>query len=154
MTPTRSSSPARPRRRHLGWIVPAGLLVLAIGGCAGEVREGDADLQVRWTFEPAEPTVGRSDIVLDVSDVDWSPRNGARVVITGSRDGVALTVDTARGQGAGRYVASGVRFEVAGDWLLRARVETTDGRWVEVERPLRVEVPGADPGDGSAADPD
>lgn len=127
------------RRARLGWT--AAVLVLAAAGCAGDKRDGDADLQVRWSFEPSPPRVGTAQVRVDVSDVDWSPRNGARVVLTGAREGINLVVDTARGEGAGRYVAPAFRFEVAGDWVLRARVETPDGRWVEVERPVTVVVP-------------
>lgn len=112
-------------------------------GCGGEARTGDADLQVRWTFEPSPPQVGRAQVRLEVSDVDWTPRNGATVVLTGLRDGVELVVDTARGQGAGVYLAPEFRFEVSGAWVLRARVETADRRWVEVERPVRVEAGGS-----------
>ena len=39
-------------------------------------------------------------------------------------------------------MARDFRFEVTGVWLLRARVETADGRWVEVEREVEV-VAGA-----------
>ncbi len=112
-------------------------------GCGGEARTGDADLQVRWSIEPSPPRVGTAQVRLDVSDVDWTPRNGATVVLRGFRDGVELVVDTARGQGAGVYLAPEFRFEVAGDWLLRARVETTDRRWVEVERAVTVEAGGS-----------
>lgn len=128
----------RPSPRS--WILTA-LTALVAGGCGGTARDGDADLQVRWSFEPSPPRVGTAEIRVDVSDVDWSPRNGARVFLTGVREGITLVVDTARGEGAGRYVAPAFRFEVAGDWVLRARVETPDGRWVEVERPVTVGVP-------------
>lgn len=117
--------------------------VLVLAACGGEARTGDPDLQVRWSFEPSPPRVGTVAVRLEVSDVDWSPRNGATVVLTGTRDGVELVVDTARGEGAGRYVAPGFRFEVAGDWVLRARVETPDRRWVEVERAVTVDAGGA-----------
>lgn len=130
-------------RARLAWTVAA--LVLAAAGCAGDKRDGDANLQVRWSFAPSPPQVGSAEVRVDVSDVDWSPRNGARVILTGTRDGITLVVDTARGQGAGRYVAPAFRFEVAGDWVLRARVETPDGRWVEVERPVQVAAPEAEP---------
>lgn len=137
----RRACPVLPRlayRRVVGLALAAVTLVGA--ACGGDVREGDADLQVRWTFEPSPPTVGTAEVRLDVSDVDWTPRNGAKVVVTGLRDGISLVVDTARGQGAGRYVVPAFRFEVAGGWVLRARVETTDGRWVEVEEPVTVEA--------------
>lgn len=141
----RSAVPLRPHpNAAAGRIVPGvllALLVLVPGACGGPARSGDADLQVRWSFEPSPPVVGTAEVRVDVSDVDWSPRNGARVVVTGSRDGITLVTDTARGQGAGRYVAPAFRFEVAGDWVLRARVDTPDGRWVEVAHPVRVEAP-------------
>lgn len=114
----------------------------AAGGCGDQARHGDADLQVRWRFEPSPPRVGRVEIRLDVSDVDWTPRNGARVVVTGLRDGIAMAVDTAVGRGAGSYVAGDFTFVVSGAWTLKARVEIPDGRWVEVEQALTVEAPG------------
>lgn len=123
--------------------VAAAAVCLLLLGCGGEARTGDADLQVRWSFEPSPPRVGTAQVRLEVSDVDWTPRNGATVVLTGLRDGVELVVDTARGQGAGVYLAPEFRFEVSGDWVLRARVETTDRRWVEVERAVTVEAGGS-----------
>jgi hypothetical protein len=124
-------------------VVIAAVTCALLLGCGGEGRAGDADLQVRWSFDPSPPGVGTAQVRLDVSDVDWSPRNGATIVVTGLRDGVALVVDTARGQGAGRYLIPEFRFEVAGNWVLRAHVETTDRRWVEVERPVTVRAHGS-----------
>lgn len=122
----------------------AALTLLAVTvACSAERRSGDPDLQLRWSFEPDPPTLGSNAITIDVSDVDWSPRNGAHVILTGLRDDLVLVVDTAVGQGAGRYLAEDFRFEVAGTWVLRARVESPDGRWVEVERPVDLEVPGS-----------
>ncbi|MHB1192296.1 MAG: hypothetical protein ACYC6F_04540 [Longimicrobiales bacterium] len=131
--------PAPPRSPSLGALAA----VLLLAACGGEARTGDADLQVTWSFEPSPPRVGTAQVRLEVTDVDWTPRNGATVVVTGLRDGVELVVDTARGEGAGRYVAPAFRFEVAGAWVLRARVETTDRRWMEVERPVTVEAGGS-----------
>jgi hypothetical protein len=118
----------------------AAALLLA---CGDPGRTGDVDLQVRWRFEPSPPAVGTAAVRLEVSDVDWTPKNGATVVVTGLREGVELVVDTARGQGAGVYLIPEFRFEVAGSWVLRARVETADRRWVEVEHPLTVEAGGS-----------
>lgn len=134
----RSLSTPHPTRA-LGALVAAVLLL----ACGEPGRTGDADLQVRWSFDPSPPGVGTAEVRLDVSDVDWTPRNGAIVVVTGLRDGLALVVDTARGQGAGRYVIPEFRFEAAGSWVLRARVETTDRRWVEVERTVTLEAEGS-----------
>ena len=89
---------------------------------------------------PDPPRVGVAAVGVEVSDVDWTPRNGATVIITGLRDGMSLVVDTAVGEGAGRYVAPSFRFAVAGDWVLRARIETLERRWVEVERAVKVEA--------------
>jgi len=115
------------------------LLVVLASACGqGGQRAGNADLQLRWTFEPDPPQVGTGEIRVDVSDVSWNPRNGARVILTGIRDGVELVVDTARGEGAGRYLAPAFRFEVAGAWILRARVETPEGSWTEEERAVEV----------------
>lgn len=133
----------QPPRSHPPFLRAAAALAgfLVVAACAGETRRGDPDLQVRVGFEPDPPTMGAAAIHVDVSDVDWSPRNGARVILTGLRGGLELEVDTALGQGAGRYLTEDFRFEVAGDWVLRIRVESPDGRWVEVERDIEVAVP-------------
>ena len=78
-----------------------------------------------------------------VTEVDWTPRNGATVIVTGIRDSLQLVLDTARGQGAGRYETGDFTFEVTGDWVLSVRVETTDGRWVEVDHPITVSAEGS-----------
>lgn len=95
-------------------------------------------MHVHVTVEPAAPSLGPARVLVEVGDADWSPRNGARVVLTGTRDGVVLAVDTARGEGAGRYLADAFPFEVTGAWLLTARVELPDGRWQEVDRHVTV----------------
>jgi len=136
--------PLRAGPRCAGNVARAGLAAaLLLAGCDRETRTGDADLQVRWSFEPSPPQVGTAEVRLEVSDVDWTPRNGATVILSGTRNGVVLSVDTARGEGAGQYVAPAFRFEVSGDWVLRARVETPDRRWVEVERTVTVGTTGS-----------
>lgn len=123
-------------------LVPPTLLLALLAGCSGDtVRRGDADLQLRVTVDPEPATLGGTDVEVAVSDVDWRPRNGARVYLTGSREGVVLVRDTAVGQGAGLYLAESVPFPVAGAWLLTVRVETPGGRWTELERTLAVEPP-------------
>lgn len=125
-------------------VAACALLALLAAACGqGGQRAGNADLQLRWTFDPNPPQVGTGQIRVDVSDVSWKPRNGARVILTGTRDGVELVVDTARGEGAGRYLAPAFRFEVAGQWILRARVETPEGSWTEEE--YSVEVVAGEP---------
>ena len=126
-------------RRGPGALALGAALAVSVAACAqGVPRSGDADLQLRWTFAPDPPRVGTGEIRVDVADVSWRPRNGARVILTGIRDGVELVVDTARGEGAGRYLASSFRFEVAGQWVLRARVETPEGGWTEEEHTVEV----------------
>lgn len=115
------------------------LLAVLLSACGpGGQRTGTADLQLRWTLEPDPPQVGTGQVRVDVADVSWRPRNGARVILTSIRDGVELVVDTARGEGAGGYVAPAFRFEVAGQWIIRARVETPEGSWTEEERSVEV----------------
>ena len=141
--PTFLPAPQRPPSRRPPPVLAALAAAFLLGACGGDPRTGDADLQVKWSFEPSPPRVGTAAVRLEVADVDWTPENGATVVVTGLRDGVELVVDTARGQGAGLYLSPEFRFEVAGNWVLRARVETTDRRWMEVERPVTVEAGGS-----------
>ncbi|MFQ5535920.1 MAG: hypothetical protein ACE5GJ_00585 [Gemmatimonadota bacterium] len=118
------------------------LFVLPATGCREEAREGDADLQIRVTVSPDPPRVGASArIDVDVAEVDWSPRNGDRVTLEASRNGVVLAVDIARGVGAGRYSTDPMHFEVTGAWILSVRVDTRDGRWSRVQLPLAVVAP-------------
>lgn len=111
--------------------------------CTSVERRGDANLQVALEIEPSPPQVGPATLSVVVTGVDWTPRNGAMVILTGLRDSLALLTDTARGQGAGRYESTSFGFEVAGEWLVSVRVETTDGRWVEVDHPVTVTAEGS-----------
>ena len=114
-------------------------LLLALSAC-GSDRRGDPDLQVALSVEPDPPRVGTAAVQVRVAEVDWSPRNGDRVILRGVRDSIVLTQDTAVGQGAGLYRAEALPFPVAGSWILTVRVEARDGRWVEVDETLRVEA--------------
>jgi len=124
---------------------PFVLLALAacLFACAPQERRGDANLQVALEIEPSPAQVGAATLAVMVTGVDWTPRNGATVILTGMRDSLALVVDTARGQGAGRYESANFGFEVAGEWLVSVRVEMTDGRWVEVDHPVTVTAEGS-----------
>ena len=123
------------------------LFVLCLAGslfaCSSDERRGDADLQIAVEVSPSPPRVGSATVSVMVTDVDWTPRNGATVIVTGLRDSLQLALDTARGQGAGRYEAADFSFEVTGEWVLSVRVETTDGRWVEVDHPVTVTAEGS-----------
>ena len=106
-------------------------------------KDCDANLQIAVEVSPSPPRVGAATIAVVVTDVDWTPRNGATVIVTGMRDSLQLVLDTARGQGAGLYEAADFGFEVTGEWVLSVRVVTTDGRWVEVEHPVTVTAEGS-----------
>ena len=132
-------------RDHLGPL-PAllvFLLAVSVSACSPQERRGDADLQVGVEVAPSPPQVGAATVAVVVTEVDWTPRNGATVIVAGIRDSLQLVLDTARGQGAGRYETSHFTFEVTGEWVLSVRVETTDGRWVEVEHPVTVSAEGS-----------
>jgi len=134
--------PSPSRRRTLtpaAFPVALALLVI-LSGCGPEERRGDLDLQVAVSVDPDPPRVGTADVQIRVADVDWSPRNGDRVILRGVRDSIVLTQDTAVGQGAGLYLAEALPFPVRGSWILTVRVEARDGRWVEVDEALRVEA--------------
>lgn len=104
------------------------LFVLLLPVACTPSGEDAGGLALTWRLHPDPPTVGPVAVSVIVSDPDWSPRNGATVIVYGMRDSVTLARDTARGTGAGRYVTDDFVFEVAGDWTLEARVHTTDGR--------------------------
>lgn len=114
------------------------LAVLSVSACARDTRRGDPDIQVRWAISPSPPSVGTARLRVIVSDARWRLRNGAHVTVSATRDSVRMAVDTAMGQGAGQYAIDDFLFPVAGDWVLSARVETPDGRWAEVDHPLKV----------------
>jgi hypothetical protein len=114
-------------------------LLPLVAGCGPDARRGDRELEVRVRVTPDPPTLETAGVEVAVAELDWSPRNGDRVVILGRREGVLLLQDTARGRGAGRYRAEKLDFPVAGEWLLTVRVETRDDRWVEVDRRVEVE---------------
>ncbi len=96
---------------------------------------------MKLSFEPDPPVIGQADVVLEVADVDWRPRNGDRVIVTALREDVAVAVDTAMGQGAGQYRVARFPFPVAGDWMMTVRVETPGGVWAELDYPIEVVAP-------------
>jgi hypothetical protein len=124
----------------LRFLLVAALLGVGLSlACGRDTRRGDPNIQVRWDIEPSPPAVGKARVRVTVSDLDWAPRNGAHVIVTAVRDSVRMAVDTAVGQGAGQYIIDDFVFQVAGKWTLRARVETNDGRWAEVDHRVRVQ---------------
>jgi hypothetical protein len=136
------ANPLRHRLRPLPALLLFGLAA-SLGACSSDERRGDADLQVGVEVSPSPPQVGAATVAVMVTEVDWTPRNGATVIVAGVRDSLQLVLDTARGQGAGRYETAGFTFEVTGEWVLSVRVETTDGRWVEVDHPITVSAEGS-----------
>jgi hypothetical protein len=129
---------SRPLRGLLAFILAGSLFA-----CSSDERRGDTDLQIALDISPSPARVGPATVGVVVTDVDWTPRNGATVIISGTRDSLQLVLDTARGQGAGRYEAADFGFEVAGAWVLKVRVETTEGRWTEMDRPVTVTAKGS-----------
>lgn len=121
--------------------LPTLLLLVVAAACSPseEARRGDAELALRVTMDPSPTASGLSAVQVLVAEEDWTPRNGARVFLTGHRDGHAVVRDTAVGRGAGLYLADSVRFPQAGDWVLTVRVEIPGGRWVETDRTVTVD---------------
>ena len=116
--------------------------VVLTASCAGEGHRGSAGLQIRVSVDPVPPSVGSARITVHVSDQAWTPRNGLRVTVRGTRTDAATVTETAVGEGTGRYVAEGFTFSGAGEWVLTVRAELPDGRWTERDRVVAVGPPG------------
>lgn len=134
--PPQAGAPVRPFP-FLLWVLAA----LAVAGC-GRERAGDPALSIEVHVSPTPAAVGPARVMVDVTDAAGAPIEGARVTVAArSEDGGAVVVESARAEGAegtGRYTVPALPFGARGEWTLTVRAEVPDGRWAEVEHPVRV----------------
>lgn len=116
------------------------VLLLASAACGADPHRGDGRLQIAWELEDRTPPPGPVRVVVQVTEMDWTPRNGLRVTVRARSPDGEVTSWPAPGEGAGRYVAEGVALAEPGPWTVTARAERPDGRWTE--RDVTVTVGG------------
>ena len=131
--PPPAGIPVRPFPSLL-WVLAA----LAVAGC-GRERAGDPALSIEVHVSPTPAAVGPARVMVDVTDAAGAPIEGARVTVAARpEDGGAVVAESARAEGRGRYTVPALPFGDRGEWTLTVRAELPDGRWAEVEHPVRV----------------
>lgn len=116
------------------------LLLLLVVSCRGSATDLP-DINVDLALTPSPPQVGRSEIVLTLTDAAGQPISGAEVELEGnmSHAGMAPVLTEATEVAPGRYEAP-LEFTMAGDWFILVRATLPDGRKLE----RQMNVPGVE----------
>ena len=119
------------------------LLLPGLLGACGRERAGDPSLSLRVRVSPTPAAVGPARLLIELEGLA-SDSMPARITVVGSLPGGPVVHDSARAEAPGLHVVPAFVFPVRGEWTLRVRAELPDGRWAEIEHPVRV-VGGALP---------
>ncbi len=105
------------------------LVVLVVpAGCRNRDEAGK-DVKVGLKVEPSPPRVGMAKVLLEVTDADDRPVEGAKLKLEGnmSHAGMKPVFADAREEKAGRYRAD-LEFTMGGDWFILVDGTLADGR--------------------------
>jgi hypothetical protein len=121
-------------------------LALLLSGCRGEPGD-DLPVSARISVSPTPPLVGPALVVVELTDGEGVPVDGARVRVEGTMThaGMVPVLAEAEATGAGQYRVQEFSFTMGGDWILRAHVTLPDGGEGVREREVRV-ISGPGPG--------
>lgn len=124
--------PTGTAKARRGGVLPALLfLSLLLTACQGQ---GPANSAVRMalTVTPPAPAVGPAGVAVTVQRPDGTPVTGAKLQLRGDMTmaGMAPVLAPLADRGDGRYVASGFRFTMGGDWVLTVSGTLPDGQSV------------------------
>ena len=103
--------------------------VIMFVGCAQQVRDGAADVQVKLEHAPDPPRVGVGKVIVHLQTADGTPMEKARVKLEGNMNHAGMKPSFADAQetAPGRYEAS-LDFTMRGDWFILVEGELPDGR--------------------------
>lgn len=121
-------------------------LAILLSGCRGDPPDG-LPVSARISVAPTPPLVGPALVVVELTDEEGAPVEGARVRLEGTMThaGMVPVLADADATGAGRYRVQEFSFTMGGDWILRAHITLPDGEEGVRERELRV-ISGPGPG--------
>jgi hypothetical protein len=118
------------------WPKCHGLLLLGISlvvffGCnqSARVREG---VMLEASVQPQPPLIGQATIDLQLKDAAGRPIPKARITLEGNmtHPGMAPVFAEAKETAAGNYSCP-LKFSMAGDWFVTARITLSDGQKLE-----------------------
>lgn len=115
-------------------------VVLSLTAC-GKPRDAAPEVTVRQEIAPNPARVGPANITLYLKDAAARPLGQARITVEAnmSHPGMSPVFGEAGEVAPGRYRAH-VEFTMAGDWAVLAHITLADGRKIERQFELRVEV--------------
>ena len=119
------------------WRKALALVLLALA--CGRARSGDPSLTLVVHVSPTPPAVGPARILVDLEGASTVTPGEARVTVTAlPEDGGPPVHDSASWESGSRYVVRSLPFPTRGEWTLSVRAELADGRWAQIEHPVRV----------------
>jgi hypothetical protein len=118
-------------------------LLPLLAGCRGDAGD-DLPVEARVSVAPTPPLVGPALVVVELTDAEGEPVDGARVQVEGTMThaGMVPVFADAEPTGGGRYRIQEFDFTMGGDWILRVHITLPDGTRGVREREVRV-VSGA-----------
>lgn len=137
--------PARRDARFAAALVASALVACALTGLSLTLSGEPASAPSRWTQksirgaidvtvapQSGAPRIGAlHSWVVTLRDPQGNPVSQARISIDGGMPahghGLPTRPQVTRYLGGGEYLIEGVRFNMAGDWVWRLRIETPEG---------------------------
>lgn len=109
-----------------------GVAVLVVAGVATACQPSapaEADIHMALSVSPDPPTLAPADVTVQLTDAQGQPLDGADVHLEGDMDmgGMQPVLSETEATGRGQYVAKGVNFGMAGDWVVTVAVSLPSG---------------------------
>jgi hypothetical protein len=105
------------------------LVLVSLVGCRQQAQpKPETGLQIDWRFEPEEPVVGDSTLIITVRDASGQAINNATVTARGDMNhaGMVPLIETVAAGNDGEYFLP-FAWSMAGDWVVEITVELADG---------------------------
>jgi hypothetical protein len=115
------------------------VLLPLLAACRGDAGD-DLPVEARISVAPTPPLVGPALVVVELTDTEGDPVEGARVRVEGTMThaGMVPVFADAEPTGEGRYRVQEFDFTMGGDWILRVHITLPDGTEGIREREVRV----------------
>lgn len=145
------SGPGRPLSSFPPLLLLLVFLLSLTSACRGDAGD-DLPVEARISVAPTPPLVGPALVVVELTDLEGTAVDGARVRLEGTMThaGMVPVFADAEPTGDGRYRVQAFTFTMGGDWILRAHITLPDGTAGIRERETRV-ISGAGPEAGPEA---
>jgi hypothetical protein len=118
-----------------------GMLLLVGSGCARESRqESPESVQINLTTVPYPPILGKSRLVIQITDNEGIAVNDAELDIKGDMTHAGMVPILAQTVGGGEdgFYNVPIEWEMGGDWVVSVRATLPDGTTARRQFELRV----------------